>query len=621
MGLPVVQQFLLTRFNIHDVADAGNAGVSRRWLKQRLNLFERYCVPSVAAQTLADFEWLIFCDEATADDDLEHIRACDSRIRIVLTERARALPLAEPRDEAAHGPILQQFPLHQFVKRETEVVISTRLNPDAALHRQALARVRAYLGSFAESEHPTLAYNLGYGYRFNPVTGRLAPSSPRDGALQSWMERVAPGRQALGVLVRTHGKDGEGRACVDDEGARLWMTVQHVGSETIVFSGWPGEASLESVLQDLPTHPGVRAQGAVTSASVEHVNAPLGSQEAREEPVVPILRTDPLQVTVVDDGLVLPSEFVSQAARPTHRGGVVTHWGEIVPSANLYRDGGKLAFGGTNQIPVPESRVSAEEVIYLGWCQHHHFGHFLLETLARAWYTLVADPSLRVVLLPHVRLAFSPMIWRMLELLDIPEERVLLVTEPTRFSRIYVPDVAYELLGSAHEEAIRPFAQMTERVLGGAARDVSSQPVYLSQGGMLDLHKIAAGERDLEAELRERGYRIVYPEMISIDEQIRVFNEHTDYVGIPGPVFHSVLFSRQRPTLHLLAGKHLPRDYQTTPALAGASVVNLQCLADAPDTPGAHVLDMARVLAYLEYGLSLERGKKVGWSLRTNRWN
>lgn len=466
-----------------------------------------------------------------------------------------------------------------------------------------------------------LAYNLVHGYRFDPRTGELTPSSLRDDSLQSWLERVAPGRQVLGALHGNRSKAGAGFAAVDDEGKRLWMTVLHGGSDTSVYSGWHADLGLEAVLQELPAHPGGRSPGVVTLARMGNAGAPLSGPDEPEVPFVPALRTDPLQVTVVDDGLVMPLEFIGQGGRPTHRGGVVTQVGEIVASANLYRDGGKLVFGGTDQIAVPEARICDEAVIYLGWCQHHHYGHFLLETLARAWYTLIGDPSLRVVMLPHVRQAFSPMIWRMLELLDIPEERVLLVTEPTRFSRIYVPDVAYELLGSAHEEAIRPFAQMTERVLGGAARDVSSQPVYLSQGGIPDQGKAAVGERDLEAALRERGYRIVYPEMLTIDDQIRVFNEHTDYVGIYGAPCHSVLFSRQRPTLHLLAGDRLPLDYQTTSALAGASVMTVQCLAGAPDAPGTHMLHMAGALAYLDHEVPWRRGPGAGRTPGGKRWS
>jgi hypothetical protein len=50
---------ILTRFNvkIEQSAPPGTA-----WLEDRFSLFERFCLPSVQAQTCGDFVWVIFCD-------------------------------------------------------------------------------------------------------------------------------------------------------------------------------------------------------------------------------------------------------------------------------------------------------------------------------------------------------------------------------------------------------------------------------------------------------------------------------------------------------------------------------------------------------------------------------
>ena len=42
-------------------------------MDDRLRLFEKYCVPSIKAQTCQDFEWLIILDRRTSQDDIFNI--------------------------------------------------------------------------------------------------------------------------------------------------------------------------------------------------------------------------------------------------------------------------------------------------------------------------------------------------------------------------------------------------------------------------------------------------------------------------------------------------------------------------------------------------------------------
>lgn len=58
---------LITRFNL---ATPGREVYFRHrpgWLEERFDLFERYCLPGVAAQTCQDFDWIVFLDEHTPD--------------------------------------------------------------------------------------------------------------------------------------------------------------------------------------------------------------------------------------------------------------------------------------------------------------------------------------------------------------------------------------------------------------------------------------------------------------------------------------------------------------------------------------------------------------------------
>lgn len=57
-----VDHVLLTRFNLPTGGVEARIRASESWLANRWQLFERYCAPSVAAQTADDFDWVIYFD-------------------------------------------------------------------------------------------------------------------------------------------------------------------------------------------------------------------------------------------------------------------------------------------------------------------------------------------------------------------------------------------------------------------------------------------------------------------------------------------------------------------------------------------------------------------------------
>ncbi|WP_125774739.1 glycosyltransferase [Antribacter gilvus] len=57
-----VTHVLLTRFNLPSKGAEEVIRAKEGWLRDRVALFERYCLPSVAAQSDRDFAWLVYID-------------------------------------------------------------------------------------------------------------------------------------------------------------------------------------------------------------------------------------------------------------------------------------------------------------------------------------------------------------------------------------------------------------------------------------------------------------------------------------------------------------------------------------------------------------------------------
>lgn len=62
-----IQHFILSRFNIRIWTQDKNGKAVRTsdWLKHRFDIFEKYCLPSIANQTCKNFEWLVLFDSKT----------------------------------------------------------------------------------------------------------------------------------------------------------------------------------------------------------------------------------------------------------------------------------------------------------------------------------------------------------------------------------------------------------------------------------------------------------------------------------------------------------------------------------------------------------------------------
>jgi hypothetical protein len=127
------RHLILTRFNVRHAPwqrDKSGADVlTDAWMEHRFGLFDRFCFPSVRAQTATGFEWLVFFDPDTP----EPFRARIDRYRDFEPFRpvfARDDELIDRVREAAGN---------------ADSLITTRLDNDDAIHRDMVANVQKEL--------------------------------------------------------------------------------------------------------------------------------------------------------------------------------------------------------------------------------------------------------------------------------------------------------------------------------------------------------------------------------------------------------------------------------------------------------------------------------------------
>lgn len=130
---PTFRHVILTRFNIRwDERPTGpSLGTNPEWLRDRFELFERYCVPSMLNQTRSSFFWLLFFDHETPPE---------------FAERARSLATLHPGIRPVFcgllTPEVRRRSIIEALPDQPEWLLTTRLDNDDGLHEDFLRDVQ-----------------------------------------------------------------------------------------------------------------------------------------------------------------------------------------------------------------------------------------------------------------------------------------------------------------------------------------------------------------------------------------------------------------------------------------------------------------------------------------------
>ncbi|WP_442678710.1 glycosyltransferase [Sphingomonas sp. ASY06-1R] len=121
---------VLTRFNIASPGREAPIRNSPGWLDRRFELFERYCLPSVASQSIDNFAWIIYFDHNTPERFRKRITSAQSEFNFT----ARYVEYFDGNMAPADVNALDQ--------PSNGLVVTTRLDNDDAIARNFLARVQ-----------------------------------------------------------------------------------------------------------------------------------------------------------------------------------------------------------------------------------------------------------------------------------------------------------------------------------------------------------------------------------------------------------------------------------------------------------------------------------------------
>jgi hypothetical protein len=186
------------------------------WQARRRELFERYCLPSVARQTVRDFTWLFFVyPDVMSEADLEWFPAQDERLHVVTVEDPSSSGVPEACEAVSRLAAVDDW------------VITTRLDSDDVLHSDHLRRVRVdYNGE-------RRAVEFEQGFYYDVLRDEMRHVQETQNAFVSLLEPVKEVRTVWGW---PHHKIGEDNEIVYLDGPG-WIALVHDQNTTTYLWG------------------------------------------------------------------------------------------------------------------------------------------------------------------------------------------------------------------------------------------------------------------------------------------------------------------------------------------------------------------------------------------------
>lgn len=245
-------------------------------------------------------------------------------------------------------------------------------------------------------------------------------------------------------------------------------------------------------------------------------------------------------------GAVVPGgRMISRPPLLFHGGAYVG--GRLVGESRLQRRHmGRIMSATLPFEELPPVTQRLERAVY-GGCLFAHFGHFMVESTARLWWTVEnRDPA--PVIFHTLGNRIPGFARRFMELAGITPV-FLTPDQCCAVDSLVVPSAAsIERIGAA-PVWMRIFDALRENV-GTDGQGRTGELLFVSRGtGVAPVF----GEATVQAALIAQGYEVLDPTQASLEDQVRAFARAQKIVGFVGSAMHNVVYAAHARQIAYLA--------------------------------------------------------------------
>lgn len=246
---------------------------------------------------------------------------------------------------------------------------------------------------------------------------------------------------------------------------------------------------------------------------------------------------------------------------------------------------------------VPSDSLDIDAV-YLGTLENH-FGHFLLEHTTRMYAVLKPEcRGKKYIIVNNRQLSdVQPFVWEFLSLLGISPDNVFIVNQSTKVRSLYIPDVGFEI----PDTSSRQFAALFDSISDSRLPEIRADKVYVSRMKLSE--RSTFGEEQIQNIFEKNGFTVIYPECLTLTEQVAYMKNCKCLAGIAGSALHlSLLMPSGGTVVQIKRNKLLRDNVDTQHALCstkGCDLVVVDCAAEK--LPTHHWSEFPQIIAPTKY--------------------
>lgn len=230
------QHYLITRFNLRnpkwDVTKNNESLLNEDWMKNRMWLFENFCMPSVVNQTNKNFTWLLYFDTTTSDNFKELITKITQDFINIKVFYIDGMP-------SFKGEI------QKFISDNTKdasYIITSRIDNDDCIHKDFINEVQK---KFNNQDYQAIDIIQGYSLQVEPnyILGK------KEHIFNPFISLIEKNVNPKTVWENDHNMWKKETRITQITDKRLWMSIIHQKNKVNEFDGY-GNIKWETISDD-----------------------------------------------------------------------------------------------------------------------------------------------------------------------------------------------------------------------------------------------------------------------------------------------------------------------------------------------------------------------------------
>lgn len=175
-----------------------------------------------------------------------------------------------------------------------------------------------------------------------------------------------------------------------------------------------------------------------------------------------------------------------------------------------------------------------------------YYGHFIVNSLSRQWLRAAGQMSARKMLwhgpanaeewfrIPFVKAIFGA--------IGMTQDSFVTFDRPTLIPRLVVPMSSFREQNFVHEAFGKLCRKVGRNLVGAEYFERNSRPTYLSKAALTSGVGSIINEHLIVRVLEREGIDIVFPERLSLPDQMRLFAERGNICRMAGSAMHTQAF-------------------------------------------------------------------------------